>query len=106
MTFLWMLIIFSAKFMETYLVRLGTFTTLSKRGNISMILDGLDESLGLLALAILVVDLFYLPFSLSYIVGSVVATRAIAMRWPKFIWKMVRRKKKSSYRKKLPVTTA
>jgi hypothetical protein len=103
--FLWMLVIFSAKFMETYLVRLGTFTTLSKRGNISMILDGLDESLGLLALALLVVDLFYLPFSLSYIAGSVIATRAIAMRWPKFVWRMIKKKKRIS-RKKIPITTA
>jgi hypothetical protein len=103
--FLWMLIIFSSKFMETYLVRLGTFTTFSKRGNISMILDGLDESLGLLALALLVVDLFYLPFSLSYIAGSVIATRAIAMRWPRFIWRIIRPKKKVS-RKKISVTTA
>lgn len=72
-----------------------------------MILDSLDESLGLLALAILVVDLFYLPYSLSYIVGSAVATKLVTKRWPKILWKIIQKKKVSTYKKrKSPFTTA
>ena len=105
LTILWMFLIFVIKFLETYLVRVGTFTTLTKRETWSMILDGLDESLGLLALALLVVDLFYMPYSLSYIAGSVIATKAVAKRWPPFVWKMIKSRKKK-YIKRFPVSTA
>ena len=104
----WMLVIFLIKFLETYLVRMGTFTTLTKRESWSMILDALDESLGLLALAILVVDLFYLPYSLSYVIGSMIATKAVARRWPSFVWRAIRKKKngRKNYKKRTPFSTA
>jgi Na+/proline symporter len=103
--FFWIMIIFIARFLENYLVRMGTLTTLSKKENWATILDLLDESLGLLVYALIIIDLFYLPYCFSSIIGSAVATRCVACRWPKFIWEMTKTKKKI-YKKKFPFSTA
>jgi len=104
-TIFWSIVIFILRFLENYLVRMGTLTTLTKKVWWATILDLMDESLGLLAIAILVIDQFYLPYSISSIVGSATATRCVTMRQPKFIWEMMKNKKKSTYRKKVPFTT-
>ena len=97
-------LVFVLRFLEILIVRMGTLQTIAKKSKWAAGLDLMDSTLGLLSIAIIVVDRFYAPFSVAFIVGSAVGTFAAAERWPRFVWNLM--KSKRNYLKKIPCTTA
>lgn len=82
---------------------MGTLSTIIKRARWAAGLDAIDGTLGIIALAVLVLDRFYLPYSVAFILAGSIATYLVAIRWPGAVWKAVKGPKRVA--KKRPPCT-
>ena len=107
MILIWAIIVFMAKYLECYLVRAGTITTIEKNTRVAVFLDVIDELLGW-AIILLVVDSVSerLLFICASTLGSNVATGCVSERWPEFIWRWLKPKPKKKPKNKYNLTTA
>lgn len=101
-------IVFVAVYIESYLLNAGGVTVLSKNPKATVAISCATNFFCKITLIIVVAitncNVYVL---IGDSLGDVLADYCVSERWPKFVWKWINSlKKKKSYLKKIPVSTA
>lgn len=91
----WILVIFGTELAQSYFADRRTVEIVKRKKWRATIFDVIAEGLGWLAIVLIVVNMS-LPLIMSAVVGNALGTYLVASR----------KKKKTTYRRKFPVSTA